>query len=179
MDPKPPSAWQLEASVAAFQRLQDKVLADPSLVSDEDTYGRLTLPDGATVAHPRMLLQRLIDCVIEADHRIEHADNLVKRYRALRDRHSERSDAMRATITELLAILDERAAEGDLGTVAMRKRQPSVLITDIDLVPDDLKDTVTTVTAKKNPIGAKLKAGEEVPGAELSNPAMSLSVMPY
>ena len=40
MDPKPPSAWQLEASVAAFQRLQDKVLADPSLVSDEDTYGR-------------------------------------------------------------------------------------------------------------------------------------------
>lgn len=182
MNPTPPSAWLLEQSVSLWQQLQDKLTADQSFEHDEYVVSpRLPKLDGSgeTLPHPEVLLGRLIDAAIWADRRADEADNLRKRYVARRDRYSARADAIRATIEQLIEALGVSAAEGELGSAAMRRRQPSVLITDIALVPDALKDTVTTVTAKKNPIGAKLKAGEAVPGAELSNPALGLTIIPF
>jgi hypothetical protein len=179
--PTPPSAWILEQSVSLWQQLQDKLTEDPSLETDEYVVSpRLPRLDGeGTLPHPEVLLRRAIDAAVWNDRRADEADNLRKRYTARRDRYAQRGEAIRATIEQLLEVLGLSAAEGELGAGAMRKRPPHVLITDIDKVPPELKDTVTTVTAKKNPIGAKLKAGEVVPGAELSNPTFGLTIIPF
>ncbi len=173
--PRPPSAWQLEKSVSLWQQLRETLQDDMSLSEDEAV---TSLPD-SSLPSPHVLLQRAIDAAVWSDLRADEADNLRKRFAARRDRYQERGAKIRQTINDLLQVLDLKAAEGDLGSADLVKGPRAVLITDIDQVPTELKAVVTTVTAKKNPIGDKLKAGETVPGAELSNPGLVLRITPY
>lgn len=171
---RPVTAWQLEKSVSAWQQLQEKLTDDASLAYDEEVVAR---PASEDVPPPHVLLTRLIDDAIWTDRRIEEADNLRKRYTSRRDRYQARADSIRATITELLDVLDLKAWEGNEGTAAMRPRRPKVEITDIDKLADEF--VKIEKTAKKTEIGAKLKAGVPVEGAELSNPGLGLTIVPY
>lgn len=180
--PTPPSAWLLEKSVSLWQQLKDKIEADPSLADDEYVISRyLPNPDGGlALPHPAVLLKRLIDAAIWSDRRADEADNLRKRYTSRRDRYATRTEAIRTTIVELMAALNVQAAEGEEGAASMRKRPASVVITDLDKV-EKQDPTLVKVekTARLTPIGAKLKAGEKVEGAELSNPQIGLTIQPF
>jgi hypothetical protein len=175
--PRPVTAYQIEKSLQQWQALQAAYDLDPSLETDEDAQGRFL--HAAGVEPPHTLLAILIDDVIAMERKAAHADNLRKRYTSLRDRINTRADRARATVEQLLDTLDLKAWEGDEGTAAMRKRPPSVIITDLDKLPDEFKTTETVVTPNKIPIGAKLRAGEAVEGAELSNPTFGLTLLPY
>jgi hypothetical protein len=180
--PQPPSAFILEKSAAAWQALQDQLDVDAGMVSDEFVSSpRLPRTDGqpGTLPHPRILLERAIDAAIWTDRRAEESDNLRKRFTTRRDRYQQRSDAIRTTIEQLLALLGLDAHEADLGSASMRKRPQAVEITDIAVVPTTLKKTEVVITPDKVTIGKMLKAGETVPGAALSEPRVGLTIIPF
>jgi len=175
--PKQPSAWQLERSVALYQQLQQVMVADdPSFIPDEDEIASLIQDAGLTPPH--ILLSRLIDAAVLVEQREEQADNLRKRYAARRDRYAARGERLRATITDLLAVLNTGAYEGELGAAAIRKTPAKVIVTDISKLPEALIRRPPP-EADKITIGKLLKAGETVEGAEMSNPGTTLRITAY
>lgn len=168
--PRPVTAWQLEQSVSLWQQLQARLADD---TPPDELYMAPPVPP------PHVLLERLIDEAIWANRRVAESKALMDRYKARRERAQIRVDAHRDTITRLLEVLGEDGWEGSEGAADMRERPASVIITDIDKVPDELKTTEVVVTPDKISIGAKLKAKQPVAGAELSNPARSLTITPF
>jgi hypothetical protein len=180
--PQPPSAFILEKSAAAWQALQDQLDVDGARVSDEFVSSpRLPRLDGGpgTLPHPRILLERAIDAAIWNDRRAEESETLKKRFAQRQARYEQRSDAIRTTIEQLLALLGLDAHEAELGSASMRKRPQSVEIDDLALLPTTLKKTEVITTPNKVDIGKLLKAGEAVPGAKLSEPRVGLTIIPF
>jgi hypothetical protein len=173
----PPSAYQIERSVVAFQKVREMLEADQNFVLDEDEIGRLLWMTGDV--HPRERLQRLIDAVILTDRRTAQADALRKHYTERKARYERRAAAMREQIVDLLAVLEMPACEADEGTAAMRRNPPSVVITDLEALPKEFVRVETIKTPLKNELSPVLKAGMPVPGAELSEQSFRLQITPF
>ena len=171
------SAYQLEQSVSAWQQLQETLTEDPSLAVDEDVVGTPIVMPGDT-PDPHVLLSRLIDAAIWADRRVEEAENLKKRYLQRQQRYEERSQKIRATISQLMEVLSVQAHEGDLGSVTMVK-QPTHVIADVDKLAELYVRTTITRTPDKVLLGKLLRDGKQIEGATLSNPGWAPRLDPY
>ena len=88
--------------------------------------------------------------------------------------HSIRVVTIRRILQRLLEVADMRTVQAANGTVSLGLKPLGVEIVNEDLIPDEL------MRIKKEPnktlIGQKLKAGEDVPGARLSNGGDTLIV---
>jgi hypothetical protein len=176
--PPAPSAWQLEQSVAAWQRLQAAETDDGFIDTDEALVSVERLH--AYTEDPHALLGQLIDAAIWAERRVEEAQAIKRRIDARRARYETRADRYREQIRQLLAVLDLPAWEGDEGAASFRKGTPSVIVTDIDKLEAADPDLVKVEkTPKKTEIAKLLKDGFAVPGAEMSTPAPSLRITAF
>ena len=170
--PRVPSAWQLERAVSAFQQLEAIYAADPNLADDEEGIRR-ELAD-AEITHPDVLLQRAIDAAVWAAMREIEADNLRREVIARRDRYRARLANIRDIIEQLLTALEVTSARAKYGAASLRMGPPSVVLLDADLIPDDL--CKITREPIKTDIRERIEAGEDVPGAAMSNPAPVLQI---
>ena len=93
---------------------------------------------------------------------------------ARRNRYDRRVDAMRSLAFKLMQQAGLRKLELTEATLSIRAGQPRVIITDEARLPEQF------VRIKREPdkhlIASHLKAGEPVPGAELSNSEETLAV---
>lgn len=123
------------------------------------------LHDFLTVVIARML---------DTDAKIDGIGNLMAALKSRCDRFEQRSDAMRGLMFRLMSWAGVRKVELPAATLSIRAGQPRVIITDEARLPEQF------VRIKREPdkhlIANHLKAGEPVPGAELSNSEPTLAV---
>lgn len=139
-------------------------LDDPDLM--------LLLADGQTN------LLEAIDAMIEVD---QHDDALITALKSVKDtmavrlhRLQERKTSRRTILEQALLLLERKSLERPLATLSLADRPPSLVVEEEAQIPArffDLKPSLNRRLAKE-----ALEAGEEVPGARLSNGALTLTV---
>lgn len=139
-------------------------LDDPDLM--------LLLADGQTN------LLEAIDAMIEVD---QHDDALITALKSVKDtmavrlhRLQERKTSRRTILEQALLLLERKSLERPLATLSLADRPPSLVVEEEAQIPArffGLKPSLNRRLAKE-----ALEAGEEVPGARLSNGALTLTV---
>lgn len=175
----PPTAYQLEHAASLWQQLRQGVIVDDELfVPDEDQIEQMI--EAAGREPPRVLLARLIDATILAEQKQDHLDSLRKRYTARRDRYATRAEKLRGTVQQLMELLGETAAEGDLGSASYAKPRKHVVVTDMAKLPPEYVK-LTDPEPKRLEIASAIRGGKDVPGAEMStgNEGPSLRITAY
>ncbi len=89
---------------------------------------------------------------------------------------SNRSDKLRAYAKAAMEATGQKKLEFALGSLSLRQSPASVLITSESMVPAAFKTVVETVSIDKRQIAAAIKAGQDVPGADLIPGGMSLVI---
>jgi hypothetical protein len=104
----------------------------------------------------------------QAAARREHADRL----RELADQAARRAETLQDQLVAALSRVDPDATKWELAEHRLTSRATTSVEIDPDVAPDDLPEqfrrTRTTTSADKTAIAAALKAGETVPGAQLT-----------
>jgi hypothetical protein len=102
----------------------------------------------------------------------------IKDARARLDQREERLERkielIRRLLKKMLEMADLRSVKAPSGTVSIGAKPPSVEIVDEGLIPDEYMRI--SISPSKTLIGNKLKAGEDVPGARLTNGGETLIV---
>ena len=181
---RPLTAREIELSVSLYQQLKAAVLnndaeaGETSFFHDEDEIDSLI--EHAGRVPPRGMLPHLIDAAILLDQKAEHLDMLRKRYTEKRDRYRVRCERVRATIDQLLAVLNETAAEGNLGSASYVRARAKVVVTDVAKLPPEYVKVIDP-EPKRMEIASAIRGGKEVPGAEMStgNEPPSLKIIAY
>ena len=175
---QPPTAWQLEKSVALWERLMSELTEDADLRPDEAEIESRIKEAGLRL--PSEMLSDLIDTAIMMGHQADHAEMLRKRYADKRDRYKARVERTRNTIQQLMEALERPAHEGELGSAGMSAARKHVVVTDFSKL-DEKYIRRAEPEAKKQEIAAAIKAGEIVEGAEMStgNAPPVLQIIPY
>ena len=175
----PPTAYQLEQTASLWQQLRQGIVVDDELfVPDEDMIEQMI--EAAGREPPRVLLARLIDATVLVEQKEAALDNLRKRYSTRRDRYAARAEKLRGTVNQLMELLGETAAEGDLGSASYVRARAKVVITDMTKLPEEYIKR-TDPEPKKLEIASAIKGGKDVPGAEMStgNEPPSLRIVAY
>lgn len=163
---------RIEDALRAWHtRRQELLENDPELENDEASLIDLLGPELGEVDD---ILARLIHAAMHADTMETNARNAARNAATRAKRFADRSDKLRATAKEIMESTGLRRLELDDATVTIKAGSPSTKETDIDLVPDQYK--TVTVTLRKSIILPLLKAGERIPGVELSNSEPTLYI---
>lgn len=122
------------------------------------------------------LLAQEVRSAIEDEAFAEALTALITKMVARKQRLLERAQRRRADVVSVMTEANlSRLKEPDFTASVTTGKRP-VLITDEALIPDSLCRIVTTRLPEKFAIAERLKAGEEVPGAELGNGQATLTV---
>jgi len=139
--------------------------AHPALADDDDL--RADTFD-AELDFPEAI-ERLVDRLYEREAYAASNDALASQYDARAGKHRAAVLSLRAILLSLLNAARAKSVrlpkKGSL--VSVGYKQPKVIITDEAAIPGDL--VRVTREPNKRAIGDRLKAGEQVPGAILSN----------
>lgn len=156
---------ETEAAKTVVGSLRD-ILADDDELKADTIEGETNLHEALVAA-----LHRVAE--IEA-----HADGInaaIKRFKQRGDRLEAQAERIRAAIALALEMAELPKIELPTATIALRKTPPKVIITSEADIPSSFFKEPPPVIDKKAILDA-LKANVSVPGAELSNGGMSITV---
>jgi hypothetical protein len=158
--------------------MQLRQVPDDDFEVDENEIERMIREAGHRT--PSEMLSTLIDAAVMLDQKAEFFDSLRKRYAEKKARYAERLERTRATVVQMMEVLEMPAAEGDLGSAGFVRPSKRVVILELAKVPEKFvnrPDPVPDKIAIRNAI----KAGEPVPGAEYSagNEPPQIRITPY
>jgi hypothetical protein len=142
----------------------------PELAEDEEL--RLDMLEAET--DTKALFSQIVSRMIEADTAITGLQAYEKRFKERRARMEHRVEKLRELGFKIMEAADIRKVELPEATLSIRNGVPNVIVTDEVLLPDQYVKIERT--PKKSEIKDALKAGKQVPGAELTNGAPSLSI---
>lgn len=142
----------------------------PQIWDDDDTLA-ITL-EGETDLHE--VLAAVVARMCDAEAYAEADNKLINDLKERRDRFNARYDAMRILAMKLMNAAEVRKVELAQKTLFIRAGQPKVIITDELALPPEC------IRIRREPdkvaIADRLKRGEPVAGAELSNAEPVLSI---
>ncbi|CAN8142528.1 Siphovirus Gp157 family protein [uncultured Thiomicrorhabdus sp.] len=98
---------------------------------------------------------------------LEPLDEEIKRLQARKKAIKNRQDGLKKYLRMNMAASGIQKIECPLFSITLKKATQKVQITDESKIPDDLIKVTTSITPDKAEIAKRLKAGEEVEGAEL------------
>jgi len=167
-----PSAYRMEQAMSALLAVRQRLLQDdPDLADDERLFSDMLEGESGDAME---VLHRVLRASIAAKDMAEAADTRASDIAARRDRYRRRAEALRGAAFAALDALGIKKLELPDLTASVRAGQPVVVITDETALPEAF------IRTKRDPdkalINAALKAGNTVPGAELSNSTPSLAV---
>lgn len=167
-----PNAWQVGQAVSAWQSARARLLADdPELACDEAALADLLGPENGDV-------QDILARVLRASqHAGDMADKAKDRARQITDRakrYEARAQSLRGLGFSIMEVIGKTKVELPDLTATIRRGVPSAHITDEDAIPDEFAQITRKID--KAAILAALKAGQIIPGAELSNSMPSLAI---
>lgn len=99
-------------------------------------------------------------------------DRLQERKRLITNRQKQIKDYLR----ENMEAAGITKISCPLFTITLAKGRESVVVDDENSIPDDLMRVKTEIAPDKTAIAAKIKAGEEVPGARLERGQSSIRI---
>jgi hypothetical protein len=162
-----PSDYRAAVALSAWHAARARLLAeDPALEHDEAALVELLGPEEADVEEA---LGRLVRGAIHAESMADAAAERITAMREREQRFKARAQTMRASAFAMMDSTGLRKLELEDVTASIRQGTPSVKVIEPDAVPEAYIETVITRTPDKRAILAAMKAGEEVPGCELSN----------
>lgn len=160
----PDEQMRILTAIKANLAVHHETLEDPDLM--------MVLAEGETT------LLEAIDCVLEADMSDEalisglkiQKDTLAVRLHRIEERRQSR----RAILEQALFLLERKSLERPIATLTLSDRAPSLVVEEEAQIPArffELKPVLSRRLTKE-----ALEAGEEVPGARLSNGMVTLTV---
>ena len=103
---------------------------------------------------------------------MDFAEKLTRRMARIETRVEKRRNAL---LIALQTAGITKPIRGPFGTVGLRATPPKPTVTDEALIPDEFWKTPARVLDKRG-IGAALKEGRTIPGAELSNGGVAITI---
>lgn len=166
-----PSGWRIEQAMAIADAVKRRLLADdPELAADEAMLSDML--DGEVDALD--LVRRIVRFALDAGSLADAADARATDLIARRDRFKRRAETARAAAFGMLDALGERRLMDAEFTASIGTGRSSLVLTDESALPDTLMRT--TRVPDRAAILAALKAGQAVPGAEMSNAPPLLTI---
>jgi hypothetical protein len=166
-----PSAYAIEQAMSVAFAVRTRLLhEDPDLAADE-TALRDTL-DGETDVFD--VIRQLARFALEAEAMAEVCGARADAIMARGKRFRAREQYARQAIFGMMEALGEKKVENPEFTLSLRAGRPGVVITDETAIPDHFMRV--TREPDRAAIGAALKAGQVVDGAELQNGMPSLAI---
>lgn len=155
---------EMQALEALKSALASEIANDPDFLLD--------LAEGETS------LLEILDAMLEADAMdeglIEGAAAAAASIAERKERFAKRRAARRVIIEQALVILERNKLERPCATISMANRAPQVIVTDESALPS--KFFKSEPKLDKKALKEALDAGEQVPGATLSNGSQSLTI---
>ena len=166
-----PSGFRIEQAMAVAGALKQRLLQDdPDLAADE-TILRDTL-DGETDVYD--LMRRLARFVLEAEAMEAAAKARATAIAGRQKRYAARAQAGRGALFGMMDALGEKTLTDPEFTASIKAGRASVFVTDESALPDDYVNV--TRVPNKTAIADALKAGTDIPGAELGNGMPTLQI---
>jgi hypothetical protein len=166
-----PSPHAVMHAVSTLQQVRERLLAlDPTIADDEQLFADMLDGEGGSAVQ---ILERLVEASIEADSLAEGAKLRRADMNARVNRLERRRDALRAVALDALTALTLRRLERPTWTASLY-HIPAPLLIDEDALPDQWWRTKRE--PKRAEIHAELNAGGEIPGAQLGNGRVGISV---
>lgn len=110
------------------------------------------------------------------DHNVAAIDAEIKRLTDLKRSYTDKQTSLKEYLRYNMERTGISKIECDLFKITLRKGSPVVKVTDESLLDDDYVNVKTTITPDKRKIGAALKDGKEVAGAELETGKSSILI---
>lgn len=157
---------------AAFVRAQIDALraAHPDLLDDEETAAIVL--EGETDFLE--VLDRLVEGIAEAESDEEAIAGRMRVLAERKNRFGEKAEHMRGVVSALLDFAGQTKVKLPVATISLRASPPRVVVIDETEIPEQFIRTRREVD--KAALREALKAGDDIPGAALSNSAPSLTI---
>lgn len=160
---------KLQLEIDAAQRLKERLIAaygeDADLLRD--------MVEGETSLHKAIGKAALELAAVEGE--VEGVKIAKTKLEERLERHRNRAEGIRDAIQTAMETAELTSLKTPAATLSMRASPPRVEITDLEMLPATYM-VQPPPSPDKRSIGAALKAGEEVPGAAMSNQPPALSV---
>lgn len=161
----------LTMDAAEVERHINALMAEyPDLAQDEEL--RASMIEGETSLDK--VIERALAQKMEADIMVSGIASLIESLSERSSRFERKSDAMRGLMKRLMMAGNLKSLPLPAASLSIQAGRQSVRITDEAAIPSQL--TKITVTPDKTAIAAQLKAGTDVPGAELITGEPTLTV---
>lgn len=162
-------ARRLELETRAAQRLKEQLIAtygdDAELIRD--------MVEGETGLHEAIGKATLELAAVEGEK--EGIEVAIAKLKERLDRHCKKAEGIRAAIYSAMEIAELTSLKTPAATLSVRPAPPKVEVIEQTLIPA-LYWTRPDPVLDKKALRDALKAGEQIPGAMLSNSAPALSV---
>lgn len=166
----PPSAYKLEQAFSALQSAHARIAQGEGYDADTGEIVDIEALQGDAEA----LLHATLRAAVHAKDMADAADARAKAIMERRDRFRRRYDELRGAAFAAMDVLELKRVQLPDLTATVAAGVASVQITDESALPADYLRT--TITPDKTKIGADLKQGVVIPGAELSNPMPQIRI---
>jgi hypothetical protein len=169
--PRPPSPFTVERVISAWMQARDTIAADDAFATDEHAaIAQALLAADPTQLAPDDLIRRLISAIVWTEYRAEDIRDLRRRLGESGVRYGRAAENMRQTLLTIMQLLGlRRFDEGALKKALIVRARPSVVILDVDALPDEYVRVVRE--PERGRIGDDLREGVVIDGATLSNAA--------
>lgn len=167
-----PSPYQLEQAMSVLLSVRQRLLEeDPDIADDERLMTDML--EGET-GDAMEVLHRMVRAALHAKSMSEAAKLRAADIITRADRYAKRDSAIRGAVFAAMDALGLKKLEAPDFTTGISAGTASVIITDEAALPNEFMRVHRE--PNKTAIGAALKGGAEVPGAELSNGLPRLTV---
>lgn len=168
----PISPDRIAKAMAVLQQARARLT--PYLSAEDDDKLWQDSIEGVVPQDPYQLFDRLVETVLEAEAMVALVKDRINQLATRQARFEARADWARTVTADMLEALSFRRLERPQYTLSISPGRAGVRITELNLVPEGL------VKVERRPllaqIGDRLRQGDQVPGAELSNPRPYLTI---
>lgn len=160
-------------TISALERqIEDLIAAYPELAEDETL--RADMISGSTNAEET--LSKIVFRMQAAEARVEACSKHISLLSGRQASHEREAEAMRALAFRLMNACQQRKMKLPEATLSISTRPPALMISDATKLPPEFTVTKTETRPDREKIKEALKAGQEVPGAYLTNGSEVLAV---
>ena len=164
--------WRLTQALTALHAARQSALEiDPDMPADAFGLSPELAPELETV---EAAIRSTIASAIAADAMATQAGEILARVTARRDRYKARAERLRSAAFAAMDAIGAGKMEWPEMTLSIAAGRASAVVTDVDALPDAF--VTVERKPKKDAIANELKAGRDVPGAELRNGMQTLTV---
>ena len=156
--------------------LSEQMIGLQALMDDDECDIDLTDTLDALEGDLQVKSEGLLAFVANIGSDVDAIDHEIKRLKARKTTMTNRQDSLREYLRSNMDKADINRIDCPLFSITLSKARPVAVITNANVLPAEYTVTKTTTAPVKAEILKALKAGAEIPGAELGESKRSLTI---